>query len=358
MRRSAVVVVVGLLVLEVVLAVGEAAAQGAVRPTLRANSYFPVAAGNYWVYERRALEATTTWRAEVLPDMASVNLWAGAALSGYFPGTPRRVRVWPFDVVSEVQPAGGRDGLWYLLQAPVETRWTLELARLPEPVVGTECLDGARLRLASRHEVVEVPAGRFENVVRIDYQTRCADAGITSEWFAPGVGLVRREESSFAGAVISELVETNVGGIRPARLPYQTSLALDGPVVVNDLTPSPDPRRMPVLDGRLTVRNDTLVPTALTFSGCRAATIDVHDASGALVLTGHADDGGCCTCNKLVTVTLAGSALNLPFSLRLALPGDAWLVDGLYAVTATLDTTDPPALRPRATARIEVKSVH
>jgi hypothetical protein len=358
MRRSVTAFAILLLVLTSFLAGGNAQAQGTVRKNLRESSYFPVAAGNYWVFERRAFGATTTWRAEVLPDTAPASPLAGAALSGYFPGPPRRVRVWPFDVVSEVQPGGGRDGLWYLMRAPVKTWWTLELAMLPEPIVGTECIDGARLQLVSRDEVVEVPAGRFENVVRIDYQTRCADSGITSEWFAPGVGLVRREESSFPGPVLSELVETNAGGILPVRLPYQTSLALSGPVVVNDLMPPSDPRKLPVLDGRLTVRNDTLVPMALTFSGCRSATVDVHDASGALVLTGRADDGGCCTCTNLLTVTLAGSALNLPFSLKLALPGDAPLADGLYAVTTTLDTTEAPVLRPRATARLEVKSVH
>lgn len=65
-----------------------------------------------------------------------------------------------------------------------------------------------RMRLASDDEMVEVPAGRFEHCLRIEGQGRLfvlADARIGAsevpithtEWYAPGVGLVklqRREE--------------------------------------------------------------------------------------------------------------------------------------------------------------------
>lgn len=358
MRSKHAMVMIAALVLAPFVAPAGAAAQGRVRQVLRPVSYFPVQAGSYWAYERRGPGGTSTWRVEVVAERATGAPGAHLGLEGYFPGPRRQVRVWPLDVVTEVRPEGGRDALWYMLRAPVGTSWTLELASAPGPMTGAECIAGSRLQVASRREDLRVPAGEFSEVVRIDFHTRCADAGITAEWFAPGVGLVRREETSFAGTMVSELVESNVGGTWPARLPFVTSVALDRPVAVNNLMPPVNPRELPVIKGQLGVRNDTEHPVSLVFTGCRSAVIEVLDATGGIVLSTRADDGGCCTCENLQPVTLVRDALTLPFSLRLAREGIEPMADGFYAVTATFQTTDPPALRPRATTRIEVKSAH
>lgn len=63
-----------------------------------------------------------------------------------------------------------------------------------------------RMRLANDDEVVEVPAGRFEHCLRVEGQGRLfvlADARIgasevpitQTEWYAPGVGLVKLQRS-------------------------------------------------------------------------------------------------------------------------------------------------------------------
>jgi hypothetical protein len=84
----------------------------------------------------------------------------------------------------------------------------------------------------------------------------------------------------------------------------------------------------------------------------------VQNGESETVLTAHADDGGCCTCEALQTITLRRSALVLPFSFKLILDKGMPLTDGRYGVTVTLETLGAPSLRPSAQAAIEVVSTY
>lgn len=358
MRCTRVVAAVGLGVLVACLIPATSSAQGRVREGLRALSYFPLEVGTYWTYERQGPSGTSTWRAEVVADPAATAERGRHRLAGYFPGPARLVRVLPLDIVTEVRPEGGRDGLLYMLRAPAGLPWTLELAGTAEPGSGAECIDGSRLHVAAWQEKVTVPAGQFENVVKVVFSTRCADAGVSAEWFAPGIGLIRRTEASIAGEVVSELVETNAGGGWPLRMPYTTSLALDRAVAVNDLMPPVDIQKLPVLKGTLSVRNDTETAVELTFGGCVRALVELVDRDGEVVLQTRADDGRDCNSKCLVPVQLRRSTLALPFRLPLVLEGGRPLADGVYAVRARFETLEPEPVQPAATARLEVRSTH
>lgn len=48
----------------------------------------------------------------------------------------------------------------------------------------------------------------------------------------------------------------------------------------------------------------------------------------------------------------------MPFSVPLVREGGHPLEDGAYSVTATFETLEPKPLQPRASARIEIQSVH
>lgn len=348
-----------LLMAVVTLSAAAVSSQPRVRPTLHPPVYFPLAPGNDWLYERRGPGGEdSTW---------SVTAGAGPAadqgtyinLCGYFPGAPRQVHVGPGQRVGERDPRGGTDALWYLLGAAPGTAWELTLAELPTlgPIPG--CISGSKLVLASRNETVRVPAGVFGNVVRLDVSAPCADAGITREWFAPGVGLVRREETSIAGPVISELVRATVGGRTFPALGYETSLGLEHPLLFNDLMPHVGgDDGLPTVRGAFIVTNRTDVPVELLFTGCRSVALTVSDASGVPVLATTADDGGCCACDVVERVVLVRGVFSLPFSFRLTTDKGGSLADGRYSLSAVLQTADPAALRPAATARIEVQTVY
>ncbi len=329
-----------------------------VRRGLETLSYFPLREGYRWVYEKTGPSGTTTWQASVVETSGSLPGSGFHLLTGYFLGPPRMVHSDLRGRVTEIDFNGEREYLWYRLGAPVGTTWELEWAPSPLMMPIPACIAGSKLQLVSRDETVTVPAGEFHGVVQVEFRSQCADAGITAEWFAPGVGLVRRVETTIAGPVTSELVQADFGPLVLPLAPYTTTLSLTSPRYVNNLMPPVNLGALPVVRGSFTVRNATDAPLDLVFSGCASATIQVRNSEGEIVLTAHADDGGCCTCEAPHTVTLRRSALVLPFSFKLISDRGLPLTDGRSGVTVTLDTLGAPSLRPSAQAAIEVASTY
>jgi uncharacterized protein YceK len=336
---------------------GAGLAQTRVGRSAVGSPWFPLGVGNQWVYTRAGAAGASSWKAEVPDRVTAANGRAYFALSGYF-GPRRLVRAALSGAVSEYNPDGTYDNLWYLLGAPVGATWVLQLEPLPVLSPVADCISGSKAILASRTERVRVPAGEFADVVRVDYRSPCVDAGLTSEWFAPGVGLVRRAETSFAGAVVSELAQAEVGDLILPRLPYSTSLALDSPAYVNNLMPPVGPDSLPTVRGAFILRNRTNVPVEFTFSGCVSVRIEVSNEAGDVVLTAHANDGGCCLCTVLLPFRLVDDTLVVPVSFRLQTADGKPLPDGRYGVTATLNALESPLLLPAATDRIEVRSIY
>jgi hypothetical protein len=320
-------------------------------------SYFPLEVGDQWSYARRGPAGSDSWRSAVADRVVQANGRIYYALDGYF-GPRRLVRATLRGTVTEYDPNAWADHLWYLLGAPVGSSWRIELQALPLANPLPDCVSGSKVTLASRTDTVTVPAGTFHDVVRLQFASPCADAGIVTEWFAPGVGLIRREEDSFAGPVVSELLHAILAGQVLPRQAYATSLDLDRPIYVNNLMPVVGPDALPMVHGVLTVRNGTPLAIGFTFSGCVSASIEVLDAGGSTVLKTRADDGGCCLCLNLLDVSLANDMLVLPLSFRLQTDDGRPLPDGRYAVRATLNALGTPELRPAATAAIEVRSVY
>ncbi len=338
----------------VLLLAAAAPAESPVRSALRAPAYFPLEDGNVWVYSTAHPAGATgsfTVTATLRPQLGAFR--RTTTLAGYLPGPPREVRAEKTGVVTE-RDAAGRDRLWYLLGAPEGTSWTFAAT----PAAAGGCLSGARLTVAARDETVTVPAGTFAHVVRVDWVPPCIDAGIMHEWFAPGVGLIRREESSVAGPVVSELVSASLaGGVLPHR-PAAVTLVLDGFRFVHDLMPPVGPEAVAVIRGALVVHNAAPPPVELVFTGCASATLQLRDEKGAVVLVATASAGGCCACDVEERVLLDGRGLAIPFELRLATPAGEPVPDGRYALTAVLDTSGPEALRFAARVPVEVASVH
>jgi hypothetical protein len=329
-----------------------------VRRALETLSYFPLREGYRWVYDKTGPTGTTRWQASVVETGGSLPRSQFHLLTGYFLGPPRTVHSDVRGRVTEIDFKGEREYLWYRLGAPVGTTWELEWAPSPLMMPIAACIAGSKLQIVSRDETVTVPAGEFHGVVHVEFRSQCADAGITGEWFAPGVGLVRRMETTIAGPVTSELVQAELGPLVLPPAPYTTTLSLTSPRYVNDLMPPVNLGALPVVRGSFTVRNGTDAPLDLIFSGCASATIQVQNSDGETVLTAHADAGGCCTCEALQTIKLRRSALVLPFSFKLISDKGTPLTDGRYGVTVTLETLGGPSLRPAGQAAIEVASTY
>jgi len=328
-------------------------------PLTRGSSYFPLGVGYKWIYTLSGVAGAATRQVEVVSATMTPTGGMLYELKGYFGDEPVwvmaspsgrvvQVEVWAASAqIEEKQPF-----VWYELGGEVGRRWTMNM---PEE----NCQDGVLLEIGARDDKVSVPAGDFLRVVRVDTVTPvCVDAGIVSESFAPGVGLVKRIENTIAGPRVWELTYAELGRVILPLGRYSTALHLSSPRYVNNLMPPVGPDSLPRVRGAFSVRNLTEDPAELVFSGCRSLTLEVRNDKGELVLTTSSNDGGCCECDSLVTVDLTKGAFALAFAFKLADQEGNPLPDGFYTITAILDTVGSEYLRPAARAKIEVASTH
>ncbi|MFB3903933.1 MAG: hypothetical protein ACE15E_10800 [Acidobacteriota bacterium] len=319
------------------------------------HSFFPLDTGNRWVYAVQGPgSASRTWEVKVTERQAIPPFRTFFELSGYFSGKdPRLVRL---SIMGRVLEIGddGKEYLWYEFGGRVGRTWVMDLAPGNAPV----CEDGALLRIGARDEVITVPAGQFKQVIRIDFMTKCSDAGITREWFAPGVGLIRREEASIAGPVVSELVYAEIAEKVFPTSAYTTALQLSSSHFVNNLMPPVDPSKLPRVRGAFVVRDRTAEPLELVFpTACRGLLLELRNEAGEVVLSINTIEGVACLA-VITRVNVGKKPLVLPFSFALADKDGQPLPDGEYSLTAVLLTkaADSP-LNPAARAVIQVTSI-
>jgi hypothetical protein len=134
-------------------------------------------------------------------------------------------------------------------------------------------------RIESRRAEVDTPAGRFSNAVQISFRGNCADAGTTQQFYAPGVGLVVHEETSFAGPRRYELIYYRAGGAQHTGPEISFEMALDSP-------------RYPagaVMAVRLTLRSTAAEPVLLQFPSGQSFDLKIHNEAGEIVYTWSAD---------------------------------------------------------------------
>jgi len=322
------------------------------RLPIQTGSYFPLQVGNQWVYEVRDPAVEPTNRVvSVTEQVPGTDGLPYFALEGYL-GPKRFVRSLRNGTVLERNPEGGPDYLWYLLQAPVGAQWTFSLGGDPRFF----SVHGKTVTVASRTDVVRVPAGEFRNVVRLHYSPPSMDGGIQAEWFAPGVGLIKRQEATIISFRTMELTALHLGSPLLPRPAYGASLLLDRPLYVQNLMPSPSPELgIAVVDAAFLLSNLTGTPVESIFGGCRSATFAVVDSEGKELIKVRGDDGGCCACATPLDLPLVRGSLLLRAKIRLALEDGTPLPPGHYAVAATLDAVNvAPPLLPSARVPIEV----
>ena len=133
--------------------------------------------------------------------------------------------------------------------------------------------------IAARDAAVKVPAGAFENAVQVRYRGNCADAGTTEQFFAPQVGLVITEETSFAGPVKFELAYYRVGSATGGAQEVAFTVALDAPAYPRGST----------LRARLTLRSTGAEAIPLHFPSGQSFDLKIYDENGAVVDTWSKD---------------------------------------------------------------------
>ena len=249
----------------------------AATPSPRARywlAFFPLEVGNEWVYSDGAASFTV----QVLRATSEANGMKYFEVAGYFPDDPARVRKLrqgPFGQIFEYNPEG-EDFLWYRFEN-FRGAWRLESGE------NIPCVVGSRVSAGETGAKVDVPAGIFERTLRLDFVPPCMDAGIASEYFADGVGLVQRVMHTIAGPRAVKLAAARVGRSMLPAASYGIEVSTDRPVYFNNLMP-PIFNPWPTARVRLIVRNETEWPVEFAFTTSQRFDFIVRDASGKEVL--------------------------------------------------------------------------
>jgi len=298
------------------LACGTAAAAG--------PDYLPLYPGSRWVYRCSG----TTCPQDVPPLEALRSAEAGGRIYSvvrWFSRQEAWLRVDDAGALWHYDPQTRQERRWYAFQTAEGQGYETSI----DP-----CSPAARV--SSRAFRYQGPLGSFDNALQIAYPPGgCADAGLTEEIFAPGIGLLRRTETTIAGPRAFELAyalignATEHGGSQVAFV-----LSLDQSLYTAS-------GGVPQMSARLTLRNSAAEPLVLRFASGQIYDLAIKNERGDTLL--RWSDGKGFT-QALQDITVApGAEKNSVILLPLAGKTGAPLPPGRYTAEAWLTTTGQPA---------------
>ena len=252
------------------------------RMTAGALGHFPLSVGNSWTYALEGRTAGDEARSIHITDSVERGGVVYYRLEGWPSIGGALVRQSSWGQIVALDEQTGAERLWYDFAAPVGAGWT--------PDTGDECLGPATI--ANRNAKVDTPAGTYEDALEISYgPSPCADAGVSKELFAPGVGLVQRAERSIAGPLTWQLTRAQVGGRTVEGPGLSFSIQIDRPSYTPDIEPPvTDPHRVePKMRVRLTIVNRSEQPLSMTFPSPQLFDLEVRDERGETVYFWSAD---------------------------------------------------------------------
>jgi hypothetical protein len=235
--------------------------------SLFAQDYFPLQKGNQWAFRGSRLQPSMVVEVVDSAEFEGQEYFGVAGLSG---GRAKRwLRKTAEGALVEYDMQSNSTRPFLALQSP-------EGERFPANV--DECNKAAVIR--SKASKVSVPAGSFDNAEEVQYlESNCADAGVVKDYFVPDLGLVKREETSFAGPVIYELVYARINGFISIGQP-ETAFSLSAVAPV---------RTDGKITARLTIRNGGPAPLVLHFTSGQIFNFEVINAAGETVYYWAAD---------------------------------------------------------------------
>lgn len=139
--------------------------------------------------------------------------------------------------------------------------------------------------VAAKNQSLSIPAGNFNQVVRLDLQTSCADAGVSNMWFAKGVGPVQWAETNITGRVLFSMLNGHING---QNYPKSSGIVLRGqfpdPTLWIDRMPIiPDPPPIKTTRVGMTIENHSREVLSYDFSSSQKFDIYIYDERGNLV---------------------------------------------------------------------------
>jgi hypothetical protein len=209
-----------------------------------AADYFPLATGNAWVY--KLSQGTSV-------DTQTIEVGSAQVINGQehynviFLGRPVLLRMSEDGTLLAYDAATGTDKQWLAFGAAEGQPFQTSM---------DACVKMAQID--SRSAKYSGPTGTYNDAAQLSFQLSCADAGLTSQTWVPGIGLVQHSGTTIAGERRYELIYATVGATRVDGGEQGLMLAIDQPIY----TVAPDGFML----ARLTLCNS--LPGALfTFGG-------------------------------------------------------------------------------------------
>lgn len=299
-----------------------------------AQNYFPLEAGNQWIYRSGSQLATAEVVRTEAFDGRSYALVRGF-LGDAWLRTDENGALVAYD------PETRTEQLWTAFGAAEGARFQSAIPPCEQPA-----------QLVSKSAKYTGPIGEFPYALEIRYSPgRCADAGNERDLYLPWVGLVQRRTTTIAGPRTWDLVYARLGVTEISASEISFQLSLDQAVYTADLMPPVDPQRaVPHMLARLTLRHTRQEPLRLTFATGQRFDFVIRNEKGEAVY--RWSDGKAFT-QALGTETILGErnwAIDVPLGA-----GSAPLAQGRYIAEGWLTNDGPRA--GSATAAFEVRHI-
>jgi hypothetical protein len=229
--------------------------------------YFPLQVGNSWVYRasQGRLSRVQTIAVEGVENIDNRSYY----------------RVQFFERTVFVRQTDDGSLVSYDSASTQERLW-LPFAAVEGQPTGSEfdsCSKSAIVR--SKSASVKTALGEFNNALQLTYEPNCADAGVTTQFFLPYVGLVQQESSSIAGPHRYELLYSRTGVAQIEAGQVSFTMALDGHTY-----PVGQDTEMLV---RLTLRSSHADPLTLIFPSSQNYNLKIYNDRAEIVYVWSAD---------------------------------------------------------------------
>jgi hypothetical protein len=237
-------------------------------PAQTTATWLPLQVGNSWLYRPAPGRIATGEEARTISVQSIDKINGRDYFNVSWFGRVVKLRPETGGSIVEYDPSSSAERPWLSLGLPVGNTFPTAIDRC-----------AATGRIVARDARVTGPAGTFANVVHVGFQGPCADAGPTSQFYAPEIGLVRAEETSFAGPVVFELVYFRTASAAGSGPEISFSMGLSAPRYAAGDT----------LRARLTLRSTSLDPIHLTFPSGQSFDFKIYSEKGDIGYTWSAN---------------------------------------------------------------------
>jgi len=194
------------------------------------------------------------------------------------------------------------------------------------------------LRITGKNESLQVEAGLFDNVIKLNLETNCSDAGITQMWFAKNIGLIQWTELNIAGEITYQLSKAFIAG----RF-YPTSQGInitgyfpDQNVVIRHMPSSPE--QFPKIRVGLQIENNQSTSMSYHFGTSQHFDIVIRDENNQVVSRWSRDKIFLQYSNT--ELVAPGSQFNVQDEIMISDENGELLAEGNYIVEIFLTATN------------------